>query len=127
MKARMFLGLISLIPLVGCNWFSPPPMTAKTAVPVMTKAVPPDDNVPTVDLKRIKVDVEKRTVHLYPLPSNGRWSVRVPGKAQDGPIDGLDYQVPEGVDLGSVQVWLFVPGAPPSAAVSLKDVPPAAP
>jgi hypothetical protein len=117
----VFRGLVLLlcVVLAGC--------AARRSVPVgrppvaMSATVSGSGPVEVLDAKRLEVDVEARTVRLFPIDNGGHWLVILPGKPQEK-IQGLEYRVPEDVKLDEVQVYFVIPGVRQSNAVKLAEV-----
>jgi hypothetical protein len=105
-----WLLLLSCVVLAGCE---------SHCVPV--PATPGPGQVDPVNPSRMDLDVEARTLKLYPLDKGGHWLVILPGKPQEK-IQGLEYRIPEDVALDEVQVYFVVPGVLVSNTVKLADL-----
>ena len=116
--SRTALMLLACVAAAGCFRVAAPAAVPAPPKVAFTPPVLDSKPVPEVDVTRLKVDVAKRTVEFYELPETGRWYVVLPGDHAEE-VKGLTYTVAEDTDLADVQVYLFVPGSPPSLAARL--------
>jgi hypothetical protein len=116
---RLLLLLLICVMFAGCRARRTGPIGPPVAF-TSTKPVGHDPVLEAVDPTRIELDVEKRTVRLFPLES-GHWLVILPGQPQEK-IQGLEYRVPDNVKLDEVKVYFVVPGVRSSNAVTLAEV-----
>lgn len=82
------------------------------------------DDAPMPDAARMRFDVERRELVVYPLPDRtARWMLSSPMSPKGMPI-GLRYRFPAEVDLDLSQVAVFYieKNRRPSAAVSLDQI-----
>jgi hypothetical protein len=117
MTVRLLL-LLAVVALVGC----PARRSMPVAVPAPALAKSPSSGATeVVDPERIEVDLKTRTVRLFQVDNGGHWLVILPGQAQQK-IPGVEYRVPEDVNLDDVEFYFVNPDGRSSNAVKLAKV-----